>query len=98
MLAQRLERAQQHRQPLALDRLADEQDAQLRSPARPCGLLAASRELGLGGNAHAVGHDAVAPAVEAPRRPGGGLGDGDARVQAVHPPPAAERHRGDRRL
>ena len=38
----------------------------------------------------AVGHDPVAPAVEAPRGPGGGLGDGDADVQAVHPPPRAE--------
>ena len=43
----------------------------------------------------AVGHDPVAPAVEAPRGPGGGLGDGDAHVQVVHPPAPAERDGGD---
>ena len=40
---------------------------------------------------YSVGDDAVAPAVEAPSRPGGRLGDGDAGVQAVHPPTPAER-------
>ena len=44
---------------------------------------------------HAVGHDPVAPAVEAPRRPGGRLGDGDAHMQPVHPPAPAQRDRGD---
>ena len=43
----------------------------------------------------AVGDDAVAPAVEAPSGPGGGLGDGDAHVQAVHPAAPAERDGGD---
>jgi len=43
----------------------------------------------------AVGDDAIAPAVEAPGGPGGCLGDGDAGVQAVHAPPAAERSGGD---
>ena len=46
---------------------------------------------------HAVGDDAVAPAEEAPGGPGGGLGDGDADVQAVHPPPPAERDGRERR-
>ena len=43
----------------------------------------------------AVGNDPVAPAVEAPGCPRGGLRDGDADVQAVHPPPAAEADGGD---
>ena len=44
---------------------------------------------------HAVGDDPVAPTVEAARGPGGGLGDGDANVQAVHPAPPAEYNGGD---
>ncbi len=94
LLAQRLKRAQQHRQTLALDRLADEQDAQ-RAP------LIARRErargaIGAGAvELHAVGDHAVAPAVEAPRGPRGGLGDRDPHVQPVHPPRAAERDRGE---
>ena len=35
---------------------------------------------------NAVWHDPVVPAIEAPGRPGRGLGDGDARVQAVQAP------------
>ena len=99
LLAQRLERAQQDRQALALDGLADEQDAQRRvgvagasvqrgascSQARSAALALPSTHV------HAVGHDPVAPAVEAPRGPGGGLGDGDPHVQVVHPPARAER-------
>ncbi len=45
---------------------------------------------GVVGDVHAVGHDAVVPAIEAPGGPGGGLGDGDASVQVVHAPPRAE--------
>ncbi len=91
LLAQRFEGAQQHGQPLALDGLADEQD-----PQRPCGILiGARRGRGLVLQAHAVGDDAVAPAVEALRRPGGRFGDCDAHVQAVHAPAPAERQRGD---
>ena len=93
LLAQRLERAQQHRQALAFDRLADEQDPQ-RSAGLGLGLGAGRAGLGLRlTELDPVGHDPVAPAVEAPRGPGGGLGDGDAHVQVVHPPPRAERVR-----
>ena len=98
VVAQRLEGAQQHRQALALDGLADEQDAQRgRPPRSPASPRAAQRQLGVAGDVHAVGDDAVAPAVEAPGGPGGGLGHGDAHVQAVHAPAPAERDGGDRR-
>ena len=91
MIAQRLESAQQHGQALALDRLADEQDAQLALGALVrLGLRAGLSELGLAGDSHAIGHDAVAPAVEAPGGPRRRLGHGDARVQPVHAPAAAE--------
>ena len=94
LVAQCLEGAQQHRQALALDGLADEQDPQGRLPVGP---RHRSRPLALRdvpGRAddgrrpallqlHAVGDDAAAPAVEAPRRPRRRLGDGDAHVQAA---------------
>ena len=84
LLAQRLERTQQHRQALAFDGLADEQD-----PQRTIGLVQRVRLLSCT-EVHAVRHDPVAPTVEAPRGPGGGLGDSDTDVQVVHPPPGAE--------
>ncbi len=88
LLAQRLERAQEDGQALAFDGLADETGsaadavglASLRG--QPSQLLESARP-----EMHPVGHDPVAPAVEAPRGPGGGLGDGDPHVQVVHPPP-----------
>jgi len=87
LLAQRLERAQQHRQPLAFDGLADEQDPQGRGGSVLGSIGKSLAEV------DPVGHDPVAAAIEAPRGPGGGLGDGDADVQVVHPPPRAERGR-----
>ncbi len=115
LLAQRLERAQQHRKALARDRLADERDPQRLARAREIfgaiagrlgavagrqrgvrlGRLGGERQLMRARDAHAVGDDPVAATVEAARRPRGRLRDGDARVQAVHPPAAAERNRGD---
>ena len=86
LLAQRLERTQEDGQTLAFDGLADEQD-----PQRAIG-LAARAVLRLP-EMHPVGHNPVAPAVEAPGGPGGRLGDGDAHVQVVHPPAGAERVR-----
>ena len=76
--AQRLEGAQQHGQPLALDRLPDEHDPQRlarRAPAR--GGHAAGRER------DAVGDDAVVAAEEAAAGPRGGLGHGQAHLEAI---------------
>ena len=101
VLAQGLEGAQQDRQALALDGQPYEEDPQLALRIGRSRLLVSSplrRVHGRGcdlGQVHAVGDHVVAPAVEAPHRPGGGLGYGDAHVQAVHAPPAAERDRGD---
>ena len=103
VLAQRLERAQQHGQALALDGLADEQNAQRRGLAiAPTAIPtphSQRSQMGLCRHAdagrlevHAVGHDPVAPAEETPRGPSGGLGDRDAGVQAVHVPARPERH------
>ena len=101
VLAQRLEGAQQHRQPLALDGLADEQDAQWgRLPiAIPLPTTGQTAQIGLrpepeAGRVelHPVGHDPVAPTEEAPRGPSRGLGDRDPRVQAVDVPARPERH------
>ncbi len=90
MVAQRLERAQQHRQPLALNGLADEEDAQRPTAVGHVGVSIAYPRIRLGLSldppqagrieSHPVGHDPVAATVEAPRRPRGGLGDGDADV------------------
>ena len=77
VVAQRLEGAQQDREPLALDGLADEGEAQRRA-RRP-----RRERRQLGRHVDAVGDDPVAAAVEAPAGPGGGLGDGDAHVQAL---------------
>ena len=78
VVAQRLEGAQQKRQALALDRLADEDDAQ------PLGrLLVAGPRQHRGVDVDAVGDDAVVAAEPAAARPCGGLGHGDADVQAV---------------
>ena len=95
VLAQRLEGAQQHGQPLALDRLADEQD-----PQRPLAVGAARERAARGQRPRVdrcdpVGDDPVVAAEEAPRGPRGGLGDGDADVQAVDA--AAGRRAGCRR-
>ena len=79
VLAQRLEGAQQHRQALALDGLADERDLQRALGADRLG----RRQLQRIGHRDAVGDHAVAAAVEALARPGGGLGDRDADLQAV---------------
>ena len=111
LIAQRLEGPQQHRQALAFDRLTDEEDPQLtlrrvsfcvgvplaraRVRGRAGERAGRLRERARRGHVNPVGDDAVAPPVEAPRGPGGGLGDGDPRVQAVHPPAPAERERGD---
>ena len=87
VLAQRLEGAQQDRQPLALDGLADEGDAQR------CAVASGRAAAGRGaGQVDPVGDDPVAPAVEAPARPGGGLGHGDAHVQPVELSPRARDH------
>ena len=88
MLAQALEGAQQHRQALALDGLADERDPQA------AGGAGGARRRDSAGTLDAVGDDVVAAAEEAARGPGGGLGDGDAAVQAAHPAPGAHRARG----
>ena len=87
LLAQRLEGGQQHGQTLAFHGLPDEHDPQRLLRAAWLGLRRRR-------DADAVGDHRVAPAVEAPRGPGGGLRDGDAPVQAVHPPAATEHHRG----
>ena len=85
VLAQRLERAQQHRQALALDGLADERD-----PQRVARLATAPQPLLAAGDVDAVGDDPVRAAVEAAPGPGGGLRDGDPHVQAVQAPARAE--------
>ena len=90
LAAQRLEGAQQHRQPLALDGLADEHD-----PQRLPGRAHARRRYPAGRQVDAVGDHAVVAPVEAPAGPGGRLGDGDPRRQVVEL--AARAHqRGDR--
>ena len=79
LLAQRLEGAQQHRQPLALDGLADERDLERlarRAPAR--------RGRAALGQRHAVGDDPVVAAEEAPAGPLRGLGHRDPHPDAVH--------------
>ena len=76
--AERLEGAQQHRQALALHRLADEDDLE-----RLAGEPPARRGDAAGGQRDAVGHDPVAAAVEAAAGPGGRLGDGDADLEVV---------------
>ena len=101
VIAQRLEGPQQHGQPLALDRLTDEQDPQRRrpvdSPARaadprlPTGSIAVAPGIEM----NAVWHYPIAPAEEASRRPGGGIRHRDAGAQMVHAAPPAERDRGD---
>ena len=76
--AQRLEGAQQHRQALALDRLADEHDPQrlTRRTQRRCRHSAF-------GQPNAVRHDPVVAAVEAPAGPRRRLGDREAQIQPV---------------
>jgi hypothetical protein len=86
VLAQGLERAQQQRQPLALDRLTDEHDRQPVGAARCAG---AGQHVGI--DADAVGNHAIVPAEEAPARPGRGLRDRDPHVQTVEH--AARAHR-----
>jgi hypothetical protein len=83
VLAQRLERAQQHRQPLALDGLPDE-----RQPQWPVGV--GDTRGALLGHDDAVGDDPIAAAEEALRGPRSGLGDGDALVQVVEAAARAE--------
>ena len=85
LAAQRLERAQQHREALALQGLADERDPQrLARRAHGRGRRAAF------GHRHAVGDDHVAAAVEAPPGPGGRLGHRDPPRQAVELAPGAQ--------
>ena len=79
VLAQRLEGAQQHRQALALDGLADERDLQRVARAAP-----PRRGRPAGGQRDAVGHDPVLAAEEAPPGPLRGLGHRDPHAQAVH--------------
>ena len=78
LLAQRLEGAQEDRQALALDGLADEGD-----PQRLARCAAAGRGDAPGRQRDAVRDDPVVAAVEAPAGPGGGLGDRDAPGQVV---------------
>ncbi len=71
----------------------------LRSSARPTNRMRSSwcgrdRVGGRGEQVHTVGHDPVAAAVEALRRPARGLGDRDARAQLRVEPPGAEHVRG----
>ena len=103
VIAERLERPQQHRQPLAFHRLPDEHDPQRPRLAvdrsrrhRPPGLAHAERGDVIGGREpNAVGHDPIAPAEEASRSPRGCLGHGDAHAQVVHPASSAERKGSD---
>ena len=78
VLAQRLERAQQQRQALALDRLPDEGDPQaiVVAPIR-------RQIMDVGGHVDAVGDHPIATAEPALAGPGGGLRDGDSDVQVV---------------
>ena len=87
-VAQRLEGAQQHRQPLALDGLADEGD-----PQRLAGRAAARRRRPAVGHDDAVGDHAVAPAVEAPGGPLRRLGHRDPHAQVVELAARAEQRR-----
>ena len=88
VLVQRVERAQQDLQALALDDLADEGDLErLARRAAARGGHAAGRE------GDAVGHDPVLAAEEAPRGPLGGLGHRDPHPQPVEVAPRAPRHR-----
>ena len=88
VLAQRLERAQEQRQPLALDRLTDEHDLEL------VGLRPQRSERGsLGVDVDAVGDDPVVTAEEPPRGPRRGLRDRDPDVEAVEHPPCPQRGR-----
>jgi hypothetical protein len=88
VLAQRLERAQQHRQPFAFDGLADEDQPQRR--------VGSARSLGqLRRHLDPVGHDAVLAAEEAPARPGRRFGDRDAYVQVVELALGAEHDVGE---
>ena len=89
LAAQRLEGAQQHRQALALDGLADEHD-----PQRVAGRTGARAGNAAGGQRDAVRDDLVVAAVEAPAGPGRGLGDGDPGGQMVELAARAEQ-RGD---
>jgi hypothetical protein len=76
VLTQRLERAQEHRQALSLDRLPDEDQ-----PQRRVGI---ARHFGqLGRHLDPVRDDAVLAAVEAPAGPRSGLGNGDAHMKVV---------------
>ena len=84
MLAQRLEGAQQDRQPLALDRLAHEGDPQLGRILLRGGHVVRLRQV------HPVGDDPVVAAEEAPRGPGRRLGHRDPAVQVVHQAPDAQ--------
>ena len=79
VLAQRLERAQQQRQPLAFDRLSDEQDPQhvVFTPACQGPIERLLVEL------DAVGDHAVAPTEPAPPAPRGRLRDSDPHSQPV---------------
>ena len=83
LAAQRLEGAQQHRQALALDGLADEDDPQRLARGAPAGLDPLRQD-------DAVGDDPVVAAVEAPAGPGGGLGDRDPHVEPVELAAGAE--------
>ena len=85
VLTQRLERTQQQRQALALDRLADEQQ-----PERVAGMLAAGARDHVGVDVHAVRDHPVVAAEEAPPGPGGGVRDRDPDVQVVEHPARAE--------
>jgi hypothetical protein len=75
VLDERLERGQQDRQPLALLGAADEQHPEL--------LGVAVRARRRRGDVDAVRDHLVAAAEPAPPGPGGGLGDGDPRVELV---------------
>ena len=82
VLAQGLKGTQGHRQPLALDGLPHEQDAQATSAA-----VGDLRLLPAGGlQIDAVRDDRVAAPEEPPRGPLGGARDGDPDVQAVEAP------------
>ena len=84
MLAQCLEGAQQQRQALALDGLADEHDPQP-LPVGCCGSVDRARD-----GVHPVGDHAVVPAEEAAPGPRRGLGHGDPHAQAVQHPAGAD--------
>ena len=88
VLAQRLEGAQQDRQALALDGLADEDDLQ-RLPRKA---QARERDARLR-QRDAVGDDGVLAAVEAPPGPGGGLGDRDPAREVIEPAAGTQQRR-----